>query len=1183
MVTERGDRRRHSNSKSATDFKDFVHRLPTYNKGLLKQCVSYHFYNFLEDWGAKQLFFFIRRAVKEGRLWDIFIPSKRDRRGNRYGFARFLDARGYQEMKKQLENIWIGNRRVIFNLVEDRREEQRKMTTKLSEKARWQSNKKRTIYEDHMKAVEGNRQDSKLTYAQCLMQHKDGGKSRETGKKEPTPSEARDSPWSLNRESNKIHGVGGFKYKKVIEQQERTSLLEIFFNEGFPSIKIVPMGGNLVLIDGDDPESIKELVDGNLEWVPYYFDWVKIWSPSDITEERFVWARIQGLPLHAWTEENLFIIEFVLKVKGNRFNIAVVEENWGNDPWWLKKVHNSIIESEVSSSESNTGDDFCELDCDCSNSPKEGKIQTPFKDVSGINYPDNLSGSKRVVEENRELDGTLSNQEHEKQKIRVESMKLVTGTKRGKRRKARVQPVNLGGELSQGSLSKGDIVYNNRRIKEGMIFEEAKKASVGRSEGVLCIWDDELFEKVSVVEKIGALAIFGLWGEKKQKCCIVNVYASCNRNERLETWVELLKMIKEGEGFWCIAGDFNSVRSMKERRRRSEHSRYREDLNDFIENAGLVDLPLTRRKFTWYKGDGSAMSRSILDHCPVVLKKINSDWGPKPFRALNCWDQHPDLRKVAKESWKSTEMRGWKGFVCKEKFKHLRNILKIWNHEVFGNFKKQIDMAEAKIKEVDSKNEITEISKEDILLRREGFSELWEAWRRREMAWKQKTKLDWVQQGDANSKLFHRIANNEQWDKPKLDGLQFKQLTEEDRVWLERAVSAEEVKQAVWECGDPNNIKAVKGILRWFELLSGLKINFNKSVLYSLNASDEWGRMAAVALNCKSCSLPFTYLGMPVGDIIIPKIVLHELVSLQRKFLWGYMEDKSKLAWLSWEKVCRNRSEGGLGVPNLDCRNIVMLGKWWDRFGKEEGSLWRKVVIDKYYEGGERNEEQRIKEILLRKLVLSSQPDQRSWSFDIANGYTVRKAYSLMASQNRILEPRICKKLWGKLIPSEISCFGWHLILKGLPTKAGLLTKGIQLQEEETFCCICRKELEDENHLFATCSKIQSLWMRCYNWWGISLPLSNTISLLCEAHNIGIKKLVNSEVWFLIFLVVTWSIWHTRNFIIHSSQQWDEDKTFDLIQRRTYAWIRGRSTNTVFPFFYWCNSPSTCVQEIPKR
>ncbi|GLT40906.1 hypothetical protein SLA2020_150040 [Shorea laevis] len=46
---------------------------------------------------------------------------------------------------------------------------------------------------------------------------------------------------------------------------------------------------------------------------------------------------------------------------------------------------------------------------------------------------------------------------------------------------------------------------------------------------------------------------------------------------------------------------------------------------------------------------------------------------------------------------------------------------------------------------------------------------------------------------------------------------------------------------------DPGNIKAVKGILRWFELVSGLKINFNKSVLYSFNISNEWGRMTTAS------------------------------------------------------------------------------------------------------------------------------------------------------------------------------------------------------------------------------------------------------------------------------------------------------------------------------------------------
>ncbi|GLU01129.1 hypothetical protein SLE2022_184540 [Rubroshorea leprosula] len=38
-----------------------------------------------------------------------------------------------------------------------------------------------------------------------------------------------------------------------------------------------------------------------------------------------------------------------------------------------------------------------------------------------------------------------------------------------------IQPINFSGESLIGSLSDNDILYNNRRIKEGMIVEEAKK------------------------------------------------------------------------------------------------------------------------------------------------------------------------------------------------------------------------------------------------------------------------------------------------------------------------------------------------------------------------------------------------------------------------------------------------------------------------------------------------------------------------------------------------------------------------------------------------------------------------------------------------------------------------------------------------------------------------------------
>lgn len=58
---------------------------------------------------------------------------------------------------------------------------------------------------------------------------------------------------------------------------------------------------------------------------------------------------------------------------------------------------------------------------------------------------------------------------------------------------------------------------------------------------------------------------------------------------------------------------------------------------------------------------------------------------------------------------------------------------------------------------------------------------------------------------------------------------------------------------------------AMKSVLRCFELASGLKVNFQKSSLMEVNVDEEFLTLASMFLNCKSGSLPFKYLRMPVG------------------------------------------------------------------------------------------------------------------------------------------------------------------------------------------------------------------------------------------------------------------------------------------------------------------------------
>ena len=46
--------------------------------------------------------------------------------------------------------------------------------------------------------------------------------------------------------------------------------------------------------------------------------------------------------------------------------------------------------------------------------------------------------------------------------------------------------------------------------------------------------------------------------------------------------------------------------------------------------------------------------------------------------------------------------------------------------------------------------------------------------------------------------------------------------------------------------------------------------------------------------------------------------------------------------------LCRNKKRGGLGIGRMGEKNKSLLAKWVWRFGKEEDTLWRKVVCTEY-------------------------------------------------------------------------------------------------------------------------------------------------------------------------------------------------------------------------------------------
>jgi len=84
-------------------------------------------------------------------------------------------------------------------------------------------------------------------------------------------------------------------------------------------------------------------------------------------------------------------------------------------------------------------------------------------------------------------------------------------------------------------------------------------------------------------------------------------------------------------------------------------------------------------------------------------------------------------------------------------------------------------------------------------------------------------------------------------------------------------------------------VLAVKAMMKSFELVSGLRVNFHKSVIGAVGISQLDKLVYSKCLNCWQMELPFKYLGIIIG------------VNPRRITFWNSIVDKIKSRLSSWK------------------------------------------------------------------------------------------------------------------------------------------------------------------------------------------------------------------------------------------------------------------------------------------
>ncbi|CAN1752409.1 Uncharacterized mitochondrial protein AtMg00310 [Linum perenne] len=62
-----------------------------------------------------------------------------------------------------------------------------------------------------------------------------------------------------------------------------------------------------------------------------------------------------------------------------------------------------------------------------------------------------------------------------------------------------------------------------------------------------------------------------------------------------------------------------------------------------------------------------------------------------------------------------------------------------------------------------------------------------------------------------------------------------------------------------------------------------------------------------------------------MGCFLLPNKIIHRFHLKKSRFWWGQCGDTRRMHWVSWEKLCHPKEEGGLVFRNLKAFNQEML------------------------------------------------------------------------------------------------------------------------------------------------------------------------------------------------------------------------------------------------------------------
>ena len=354
--------------------------------------------------------------------------------------------------------------------------------------------------------------------------------------------------------------------------------------------------------------------------------------------------------------------------------------------------------------------------------------------------------------------------------------------------------------LSETHLDEWAAEGLRRKLK--MDFKEVVQSD-GRSGGLLLLWKKVVVVSLRYKTK-NYIDVF-VGNSQQDVWRFTGLYGEPRWQDKHLTWQCLRDLDAAINLPWLVMGDINEILYPFEKEGgnpRPQH--FMQAFRQALDDCNLSDFGYIGDKFTWHRGSiRERLDRALTneawnqkfanatlqnleysnsDHRPILMSIDCDDahlvHGPNVLRFEAKWLKEAHFRQVVEEAWEQAGTRSVSNSLA-ERLALVHDHLHKWDRSILQKRKKKIRNKQVLMEKV----ACDVLSDENIEMQRELAKESEELLEQEEIYWAQRSRINWLQNGDKNTSYFHNFAKERR--KRNL----IKKLRDDNGGWLEDTAS----------------------------------------------------------------------------------------------------------------------------------------------------------------------------------------------------------------------------------------------------------------------------------------------------------------------------------------------------------------------------------------------------------